>query len=105
MRLIRLGRCVVVVAAGFTCVAAPGAEPKPDPPRPKETKKTDEFAGKTVKDRATGIKLIAARSKNVPKVGEMAPDFELKTTDGKRSVKLSSFRGKQPVVLIFGSFT
>ena len=104
MRLIELYSCMVVVAAVFTCVTLQGAEPKPkaDPAPPGGT---DNFAGKTVKDRATGYKLIAARRKNVPKVGEMAPDFELKTADGKRSVKLSSFRGKQPVVLIFGSFT
>jgi len=40
-----------------------------------------------------------------PKVGQAAPDFALRTPDGKREVKLSDFRGKKPVVLIFGSFT
>lgn len=40
-----------------------------------------------------------------PKVGDMAPDFELKREDGKGSYCLSSYRGKKPVVLIFGSFT
>ena len=39
------------------------------------------------------------------KAGDMAPDFELKTLDGKQTVKLSSFRGKKPVALIFGSYT
>ena len=39
------------------------------------------------------------------KAGDAAPDFELKTLDGKKSVKLSSFRGKRPVALIFGSYT
>jgi thioredoxin-dependent peroxiredoxin len=33
-------------------------------------------------------------------VGEVAPDFELKTYDGK-SVKLSSFKGKKNVVVFF----
>ena len=37
--------------------------------------------------------------------GDMAPDFCLKTRDGKREVALSSFRGNRPVVLIFGSYT
>jgi len=37
--------------------------------------------------------------------GDMAPDFKLKTMDGKRTVKLRQFRGKRPVVLIFGSYT
>lgn len=39
------------------------------------------------------------------KVGDMAPDFALKTTDGSSLVRLSSFRGQKPVVLIFGSHT
>jgi len=33
-------------------------------------------------------------------VGEAAPDFELSTYDGKK-VKLSSFKGKQPVIAFF----
>jgi peroxiredoxin len=38
-------------------------------------------------------------------VGEEAPDFDLRTVDKTARVKLSSFRGKQPVVLVFGSYT
>src|SRR2546428_7368394 len=38
-------------------------------------------------------------------VGDMAPDFRLKTKDGTGEVQLSSFRGKEPVVLFFGSYT
>jgi hypothetical protein len=44
-------------------------------------------------------------------VGEPAPDFVLRTADNKGhpdhggQVQLSSFRGKQPVVLVFGSYT
>ena len=38
-------------------------------------------------------------------VGDLAPDFKLKTLDGKRTVRLRSHRGQQPVVLIFGSYT
>jgi hypothetical protein len=40
-----------------------------------------------------------------PSVGQMAPDFTLRTLDGDRTVKLSDFRGKKPVVLVFGSYT
>lgn len=39
------------------------------------------------------------------KVGDKAPDFTLKDPSGKREVTLSSFQGKKPVVLIFGSYT
>jgi hypothetical protein len=39
------------------------------------------------------------------RVGEMAPDFVLPTVDRKTDVSLASFRGKQPVVLVFGSYT
>jgi hypothetical protein len=38
-------------------------------------------------------------------VGDMAPDFELKRLHSSETVKLSSFRGKKPVALIFGSYT
>ena len=38
-------------------------------------------------------------------VGDVAPDFTLKTLDGAAQVSLSSFRGKRPVVLVFGSYT
>jgi hypothetical protein len=40
-----------------------------------------------------------------PGIGLPAPDFTLVTHDGKRKVRLSEFRGKRPVVLVFGSFT
>jgi hypothetical protein len=39
------------------------------------------------------------------KVGDLAPDFELKPLDGKATVKLSSFRDRKPVALVFGSYT
>ena len=39
------------------------------------------------------------------KVGNLAPDFNLKRLRGEGKVKLSSFKGKRPVVLIFGSYT
>jgi peroxiredoxin len=39
------------------------------------------------------------------RTGEEAPDFRLPTLDHQREVQLSSFREKQPVVLVFGSYT
>jgi hypothetical protein len=40
-----------------------------------------------------------------PVIGAAAPDFSLKTFDGEKPLTLSRFRGKKPVVLVFGSFT
>jgi hypothetical protein len=37
--------------------------------------------------------------------GRTAPDFHLKTLDKSSQVALSDFRGKSPVVLVFGSYT
>ena len=45
------------------------------------------------------------RAEGTLKPGDPAPDFILKTLDGKQSVVLSSFKGKKPVALIFGSYT
>ena len=41
---------------------------------------------------------------HAPKVGELAPDFELRDSRGENPLRLSDLKG-QPVVLIFGSFT
>jgi hypothetical protein len=40
-----------------------------------------------------------------PDLEQRAPDFALKTQDGKRVIRLSGYRGSKPVVLVFGSFT
>ena len=47
---------------------------------------------------------LFARSGHL-KVGDPAPDFDLKTGDKKSHVQLASFRGQKPVVLVFGSYT
>ncbi len=54
--------------------------------------------------------------KDLPGRGEPAPDFHLGLlegspapeavpSDGEGRIRLSDFRGKRPVVLIFGSYT
>ena len=40
-----------------------------------------------------------------PKVGDVAPDFELRDVNGDNPVHLSDYRGTIPVALIFGSYT
>lgn len=42
---------------------------------------------------------------NAPRVRDLAPDFELRDAQGRNPVRLSDFRQKKPVALIFGSFT
>jgi peroxiredoxin Q/BCP len=47
---------------------------------------------------AAALVTTARAADDGPKVGDKAPDFELKATDGK-TYKLSDFQGKQPVIL------
>jgi hypothetical protein len=46
----------------------------------------------------------SARAGNLH-LSDAAPDFDLPLLDHSGSLELSSFRGKKPVVLIFGSYT
>ena len=48
----------------------------------------------------------SAKGPEMPKVGDMAPDFTLHHFDGNdlKEVKLSDYRGKQNVVLAFYIF-
>src|SRR5262249_45180319 len=40
-----------------------------------------------------------------PRVNDKAPDFKLKTMDGKETIQLSKRIGPKPVVLILGNYT
>ena len=42
---------------------------------------------------------------SAPKVGDLAPDFELYDVNSENPVQLSDFRRRKPVALVFGSFT
>ena len=47
-----------------------------------------------------------ATAGEAPRVGTPAPDFDLPyVKDATKTVRLSSFAGKKPVALIFGSYT
>ncbi|MCH7712281.1 MAG: hypothetical protein IIC99_01535 [Chloroflexi bacterium] len=46
-----------------------------------------------------------ARDETGPKEGDIPPDFNLKRMGSEEKVRLSSFKGKRPVALIFGSYT
>jgi len=46
------------------------------------------------------------REQRTPAPGTIAPDFALPRLDDRgQTVRLSDYRGKQPVALIFGSYT
>ena len=45
------------------------------------------------------------RAEGALKPGDMAVDFTLEPRGGGPAVSLSSFRGRSPVALVFGSYT
>lgn len=54
--------------------------------------------------RDTEVEWQKLHDAKAPKVGDVAPDFDLPAARGDSSIRLSSLRGK-PVAIIFGSFT
>lgn len=68
-----------------------------------------EKIGSTREQYALMVRERALRDQSAPKVGELAPDFEIErlTAAGKKTgatLRLSSIRGS-PVALVFGSYT
>lgn len=59
----------------------------------------------TIKNRQEGTAWQKRYNAAAPKVGDPAPDFGLRDVNGEDPIRLSSFRGQKPIVLIFGSFT
>ncbi len=51
------------------------------------------------------MEAVALRDEMGPHVGEVPMDFNLKRVGTEDRVRLSSFKGKKPVALIFGSYT
>ena len=51
------------------------------------------------------MEAVVARDEMGPHVGDSPPDFNLKRLGSDQRVRLSSFKGKRPVALIFGSYT
>ena len=48
---------------------------------------------------------VIARDEMGPAVGQEPPDFNLKLLGTEERVRLSDYRGKRPVALVFGSYT
>ena len=59
----------------------------------------------TIKNRQEATTWQRKYDAGAPRIGDSAPDFELRDIQGEDPIRLSSFRGHKPVVLIFGSFT
>lgn len=59
----------------------------------------------TIRNRQEATAWQKRHDARAPKAGDMAPDFELRDTDGQNAIRLSDFRGIKPVALVFGSFT
>jgi len=55
--------------------------------------------------RASMMRFLAERETLAPSVGTDAPDFILQRHGSAERIQLSSFQGKKPVALIFGSYT
>ncbi len=79
-----VGRTTWLVAALAVCAGA-CAQPKDD-------------IKKMIKDHKNKKDLA-------PSLGADAPNFKLKSFDTEQTVELASFKGKKPVVLVFGSYT
>lgn len=64
------------------------------------------FAAMTATPLSAQEKKKTAPASNMPKVGDMAPDFKLKYFDGNdlKDVSLNDYRGKKNVVLAFYIF-
>ena len=58
-----------------------------------------------ITDRKSATRWQKKYDPQAPRVGDPAPDFELRDAHGQNPVRLSDFRNKKPVALIFGSFT
>jgi len=81
--------------------------PPPAPPRPAAN--GGKSAGPEGPSRWTLLKGLftgeIGSNTEGPSLGQEAPPFTLETHDKSRRISLADYRGKKPVVLIFGSFT
>lgn len=59
----------------------------------------------TIHDRAEARAWQQEHESGAPRIGEIAPDFELSDASGDVTIRLSQLCATKPVALIFGSFT
>ena len=53
----------------------------------------------------TRLDAVMQRDDMGPKEGESPPDFSLKRIERDERIQLSSFSGRRPVAMVFGSYT
>lgn len=53
----------------------------------------------------SALEATLVRDETGPRVGELPADFNLKRLGSEERVRLSTFRGRKPVALAFGSYT
>ena len=78
--------------------------PTPPPDARKEAKEADEGPSTETLVRGLFRQEIGSLQAG-PALGDSAPDFTLKTVDGREEITLSKLVGPKPVVLVFGNFT
>ncbi|MCG8603097.1 MAG: redoxin domain-containing protein [Verrucomicrobiales bacterium] len=65
----------------------------------------DRFSGKVITDKTSAYSMMEERLFNAPKTGEKSPDFELRSAEEEKRVKLSDLYAEKPVVLILSSWS
>ena len=53
----------------------------------------------------SGLEAVIERDRMGPNEGDQPPNFDLKRMGSDERVRLSSFQGKKPVAITFGSYT
>jgi hypothetical protein len=99
-----LGRVIVVVVAGYVLLAAAVTAAMMQPPA-RFGQIMRYVPAPLVWGAVPGPRIWMWARRGALAEGEPAPDFTLPTADRKSTVTLSSHRGQQPVVLVFGSYT
>ena len=95
----------LVLAGLLTLALAVGSGAANDPQKPKQDRPDAKKRPAVRPGEVNTPPAKGERHADQLKVGDPAPDFTLPDAAGKEQTTLSSFRGKKPVVLIFGSFT
>ncbi len=93
-RIRGLVACAALLAGGFLFFE--GEDP---------AAQTREVVQKALDWRSHELEWQLVHDRRSPKVGDLAPDFELADSEGANPIRLSTFRGDRPVALVFGSYT